>query len=225
MGLYERTRTSSAIRSDAAIFVRDTYMYFALSLVAATLGAYLGSTYLAGFLVGNIWASVGILIIEIAFIMMLSRKAEVTNGAIVMLFTFAFISGLSLTSIIYLTLQHPAGAIIIAQALFLTTLAFAGLSVFAFTTKRDFSVFSKALFIVLLVVIGSSLLNLFIQSPILYLAISGISAILFSFFIIYDTQMIIRGAYQTPIQGAIALYLDFINLFISLLNILRSLRD
>lgn len=225
MSLYERTRASSAIRSDAAIFVRDTYMYFALSLVAATLGAYLGATYLASYLVGNIWASLGILAVEIILIMVLNTKREVTNGAIAMLFTFAFISGLSLTGIIHITLQHSAGAEIIAQALFLTTLAFAGLSVFAFTTKRDFSVFSKALFIVLLVVIGASLLNLFFQSPVLHLVISGVSAILFSFFIIYDTQMIIRGAYQTPIQGAIALYLDFINLFISLLNILRSVRD
>ncbi|MBZ7975546.1 MULTISPECIES: Bax inhibitor-1/YccA family protein [unclassified Campylobacter] len=225
MSLYERTRTSSAIRSDAAIFVRDTYMYFALSLVAATLGAYLGATYLASFLVGNIWASIGTLIVEIALIMILNRKSEVTNGAIAMLFAFAFISGLSLTGIIYITLQSQAGATIIAQALFLTTLAFAGLSVFAFTTKRDFSVFAKGFFIVLLIMIGASLLNLFFQSHLLHLIVSCVGAIVFSFFIIYDTQMIIRGAYQTPIQGAIALYLDFINLFISLLNILRSIRD
>ncbi|MBZ7978580.1 Bax inhibitor-1/YccA family protein [Campylobacter sp. RM12654] len=225
MSLYERTRASSAIRSDAAIFVRDTYMYFALSLVAATLGAYLGATYLASFLVGNIWASIGTLIVEIALIMILNRKSEVTNGAIAMLFVFAFISGLSLTGIIYITLQSQAGATIIAQALFLTTLAFAGLSVFAFTTKRDFSVFAKGFFIVLLIMIGASLLNLFFQSHLLHLIVSCVGAIVFSFFIIYDTQMIIRGAYQTPIQGAIALYLDFINLFISLLNILRSIRD
>ncbi|WP_267525067.1 Bax inhibitor-1 family protein [Campylobacter sp. MG1] len=225
MGLYERTREGAGIRSNAALFVRDTYMYFSLSLIAATLGAYLGATYLASFLVGNIWASIGILIVEIAFIVILNRKSEVTNGAIVMLFTFAFISGLSLTSIIFMTLQHPAGATIIAQALFLTTLAFAGLSVFAFTTKRDFSVYFKVAFIVLLVIFGASLLNLFFQSSALSLMISSVAAILFSFFIIYDTQMIIRGAYQTPIQGAIALYLDFINLFISLLNILRSIRE
>ncbi|EOX5808881.1 Bax inhibitor-1 family protein, partial [Campylobacter jejuni] len=45
---------------------------------------------------------------------------------------------------------------------------------------------------------------------------------LFSFYILYDTQNIIRGNYETPIEGAVALYLDFVNLFVSLLNILRS---
>jgi modulator of FtsH protease len=52
------------------------------------------------------------------------------------------------------------------------------------------------------------------------LAIASVGAILFSAFILYDTQNIIKGRYETPIEGAIALYLDFLNLFISLLQIL-----
>ncbi len=225
MNLYDRARTSEAIRSDAAQFVRDTYMYFALSLVAATLGAYLGATHLANVLVNNLFANLGILAVELVLIWVLMSKREITNGAIVMLFTFAFISGLSLTGIIHMTLQSSNGATIIAQALFLTTAAFAGLSVFAFTTKRDFSGFAKIAFVTLIIVVVASLLNLFFQSSTVSIIISSVSALLFSFYIIYDTQMIIRGAYQTPIQGAIALYLDFINLFISLLNILNRLRD
>ena len=80
----------------------------------------------------------------------------------------------------------------------------------------------KALFIVLIVIVAASLLNLFFQSGIVNLAISAVGAILFSFYILYDTQNIIRGNYETPIEGAVALYLDFVNLFVSLLNILRS---
>ncbi len=80
----------------------------------------------------------------------------------------------------------------------------------------------KALFIVLIVIVAASLLNLFFQSSIVNLAISAVAAILFSFYILYDTQNIIRGNYETPIEGAVALYLDFVNLFVSLLNILRS---
>lgn len=224
MNLYNRSYESSSIRSEAGIFVRDTYMYFALSLVAATIGAFLGTTYLAPILVGNLMANIVILIAEIGLIMFLSRM-QVSTLASFLLFVFAFISGLSLTSIIFITLQSANGAAIIAQALFLTTLAFAGLSVFAFTTKKDFSVFAKIAFITLIVLIAASLINLFFQSSVLHSIISCICALLFSYFIIYDTQMIIKGAYKTPIQAAIALYLDFINLFISLLNILRSVRD
>ncbi len=89
-------------------------------------------------------------------------------------------------------------------------------------TKKDFTVMGKALFIVLIVIVAASLLNLFFQSSIVNLAISAVAAILFSFYILYDTQNIIRGNYETPIEGAVALYLDFVNLFVSLLNILRS---
>jgi modulator of FtsH protease len=55
--------------------------------------------------------------------------------------------------------------------------------------------------------------------------IASISAILFSAFILYDTQNIIRGNYGHPVDGALALYLDFINLFTSLLQILGFLGD
>jgi uncharacterized protein cj0236c len=47
-----------------------------------------------------------------------------------------------------------------------------------------------------------------------------VGAVLFSAYILYDTQNIIRGNYETPIEGAVALYLDFVNLFVSLLQIL-----
>lgn len=137
-------------------------------------------------------------------------------------FWFTFCSGLTLTPLLISVLALPAGGIIIAQAFALTTVAFAGLSVFAMNTKKDFTVMGKALFIVLIVIVAASLLNLFFQSSIVNLAISAVAAILFSFYILYDTQNIIRGNYETPIEGAVALYLDFVNLFVSLLNILRS---
>ena len=59
----------------------------------------------------------------------------------------------------------------------------------------------------------------------LQLAIAVVSSVLFSFFILFDTQNVIQGNYSTPIEGAIALYLDFFNLFISLLQILGIFGD
>lgn len=141
---------------------------------------------------------------------------------LILLFGFTFCSGLTLTPLLYSVLALPAGASIIAQAFALTTVAFGALSIFAMNTKKDFTMMGKMLFVALIVIVVASLINLFFQSSLLNLAISGIGAILFSFYILYDTQNIIRGNYETPIEGAVALYLDFINLFISLLNILRS---
>ena len=77
----------------------------------------------------------------------------------------------------------------------------------------------KAFFIGLIIIIVGSIANIFIQLPILQLVIAMAGAVLFSAFILYDTQQIIKGNYSTPIEAAIALYLDFFNLFIMLLQI------
>ena len=94
------------------------------------------------------------------------------------------------------------------------------LTVFAFNTKRDFSSMGKMLFITLIVIVVAGLLNLFFQSAILATIISAVGAILFSAYILYDTQMILRGGYDSPVLAAVSLYLDILNLFISLLNLL-----
>ena len=78
----------------------------------------------------------------------------------------------------------------------------------------------KMLFITLIVLLVAAIINIFFYSPILQLAIASVGAVLFSAYILYDTQNIIRGNYETPIEGAVALYLDFVNLFVSLLQIL-----
>ena len=137
-----------------------------------------------------------------------------------LLFGFTFVLGLGLTPLLYSVLASANGGVIVTQAFALTAVAFGALSIFAMNTKRDFTTMGKMLFITLIVVICASLLNLFLQSGLMQLVISSVAAILFSFYILYDTQNIIRGNYAHPIEGAVALYLDFINLFASLLQIL-----
>ena len=113
----------------------------------------------------------------------------------------------------------PGGAAIVAQAFLMTSVAFGGISMFALTTKRDYSSMGKMLFIAVIILIVGSISNIFIGSSILQLIIAMVGAIVFSAFILYDTQQIVQGGFSTPIEAAIALYLDFLNLFISLLQI------
>jgi modulator of FtsH protease len=94
------------------------------------------------------------------------------------------------------------------------------MSFYAIKTTKDFSGYGKPLMIALFVIIGFSLVNLFLGSPLLSIIISAVVVLLFSVLVVYDTQNIIRGAYETPIDGAIALYLDFLNIFTSLLHLL-----
>ncbi|EAH6134083.1 Bax inhibitor-1/YccA family protein [Campylobacter jejuni] len=227
MSLYDRDYSRSkefenTRSSELSIFIKQTYQLFAASLLAATVGAYVGIFALASFFIQSQVTFWILFAVEIGLLFALQWKKRETPLNLVLLFGFTFCSGLTLTPLLISVLALPAGGIIIAQAFALTTVAFAGLSVFAMNTKKDFTVMGKALFIVLIVIVAASLLNLFFQSSIVNLAISAVAAILFSFYILYDTQNIIRGNYETPIEGAVALYLDFVNLFVSLLNILRS---
>ncbi len=211
-GAYEEVRSQSSM----AVFIKQTYQLFAASLLAASAGAYVGIG-MAGFVASWYW---GFVILEFVLLFGLYAAKRKAGLNMMLLFGFTFLSGLTLAPLLSHILGIKGGASIVANAFILTTVAFGGLSVFAMNTKRDFSAMGKMLFITLIVVVVAGLINIFFQSPILQLAIASISSILFSAFILYDTQNIIRGAYETPIEGAIALYLDFLNLFVSLLQIL-----
>ncbi|MBK1992386.1 Bax inhibitor-1/YccA family protein [Campylobacter sp. 2018MI35] len=230
MSLYDRDYLKSkeletSYSSQLSIFIKQTYQLFAASLLAASVGAYVGIFALASFFIQSQATFWILFIIEIGLLFALQWKKREAPLNLILLFGFTFCSGLTLTPLLISVLALPTGAIIIAQAFALTTVAFGALSIFAMNTKKDFTTMGKALFIVLIVIVAASLLNIFIKSDIVSLAISSIAAILFSFYILYDTQNIIRGNYETPIEGAVALYLDFVNLFVSLLNILRSLNS
>lgn len=227
MSLYDRNYKNNAIRSsefgyaqkdETALrsFIKQTYQLFAASLLAGTVGAYVGMG-MASTISSFYW---GLVILEIALIIGLNFAKNKPALSLAMLFAFTFITGLTLTPLLSSVLNLNGGAGIVANAFLMTTAAFGGLTLFAMNTKKDFSTMGKMLFIALIVVIVGGIVNIFVGSPILQLAIAGVSAILFSFFILYDTQNIINGNYDSPVLAASALYLDFLNLFISLLQIL-----
>ena len=132
--------------------------------------------------------------------------------------------GLSLSSIFLVYTGES-----IAQVFFVTAAAFGGLSLYGYTTKRDLSAWGTFLFMGLFGVIIASLVNLFLQSSALQFAISVIGVLVFAGLTAYDTQRIKDGYYEVmgdatamakgAIMGALKLYLDFINLFVMLLQL------
>jgi modulator of FtsH protease len=138
-----------------------------------------------------------------------------------LLYGFTFMTGFVLGPLLGHLIGVGKGGII-GEAFLLTAVGFFGLTWFSMVTKRDFTGLGKFLIVALLILIAASILNLFLQAPMLQLAIAAGGAILFSIFVIYDTQQIIRGNVETPIEGAIMLYLDFLNLFLSLLQLLDN---
>lgn len=210
--------TQESSKAELMSFLKATYQLFAGSLLAATAGAYIGLE-IVSYLMGPMkWILFGVELALIFFV--IPRTKHIPGVNLAVLFGFTFISGLTIAPLLAAIFAMPAGASIVGQAFLMTSVAFGGISMFAMTTKRDFSNMGKFLFIALIIMIVGGISNIFIQSSMFQLVIASAGALLFSAFILYDTQQIIRGGYDSPIDAALSLYLDFFNLFVSLLQIL-----
>lgn len=219
MGLYDREYTHSynhtqAIDNALINFVKTTYKFFAGSLLLGTIGALFGFMFFEA-VVAYKWV---FFIAEIAalFGLMFSKGKPGLN--LLMLFAFTTLSGITLVPLLGFVIAK-SGAIVIAQALGMTTIVFGAMSFYAIKTKNDLANMGKMLFIAFIVVLVCSIINIFLGSPAFQTIIAGASAIIFSLFVAYDTQNILRGAYDSPIDAAVSLYLDFLNIFISILQL------
>ncbi|MCQ2823031.1 Bax inhibitor-1/YccA family protein [Helicobacter pylori] len=227
MALYDRANSRNAYAEDSVLheselvsFVKTTYKFFAGSLLLATIGALLGLMNFQA-VVQYKWV---FFIAEIAalFGLMFSKSKPGLN--LFMLFAFTSLSGVTLVPLLGMVIAK-AGLGAVWQALGMTTIVFGLMSVYALKTKNDLANMGKMLFIALIVVVVCSLINLFLGSPMFQVVIAGASAILFSLYIAYDTQNIIKGMYDSPIDAAVSLYLDFLNVFISILQIIGIFSD
>lgn len=225
MGLYDRdyargasyTYNNSYVKNESQVvtFVKDTYKLFAASMLAGAVGAYVGVP-LATTISSYFWP---LFALEIALLIGLHFVKHKQGLNLIVMFSFVFMTGLMLAPLLSRVLGLNGGASIVGNAFAMTSFVFGAMSFYAIKTTRDFTSYTKPLMIALLVIVGFSLVNIFVGSPMLAVMLSGAVVILFSILVIYDTQNIINGAYETPIDGAIALYLDFLNIFTSLLQL------
>ncbi len=230
MGLYDRDYArgnsfayESASKSDTQIisFVKETYKLFAASMMAGAVGAYVGVP-LAGAI--QAWF-IPLFILEIGLLIGLHFVKHKPGINLMVMFGFVFMTGLMLAPLLARTLGMSGGGAIIGNAFAMTSIVFGAMSFYAIKTTRDFTSYGKPLMIALVVIIVFSVINMFLGNPMFSVIISGAVVMLFSVLVIYDTQNIMRGAYETPIDGAIALYLDFLNIFTALLHLFGLFRN
>jgi len=224
MGLYDRDyargnsfKYESATRSDSQIisFVKETYKLFAASMMAGAVGAYVGVP-----MAGTIAAYfLPLFLLEIGLLIGLHFVKHKPGINLVVMFSFVFMTGLMLAPLLAQTLGMSGGGVIIGNAFAMTSVIFGAMSFYAIKTTKDFTSYTKPLMIALFVIIGFSIVNIFLGNPLFSIVISGAVVFLFSILVVYDTQNIMKGAYETPIDGAIALYLDFLNIFTALLHL------
>ena len=144
----------------------------------------------------------------------------------IMFWAFATVMGLSLSTIFLVYTGES-----IAATFFATAGAFAGLSLFGYTTKKNLQGMGTFLVMGVIGLIIASVINIFLQSSTLTLAVSFLGVLIFAGLTAYDTQRLkreyqyLRGtefAGKAVIMGALSLYLDFINMFLFLLRFMGS---
>ena len=224
MGLYDRDYArgnsfayENASKSDTQIisFVKETYKLFAASMMAGAVGAYVGVP-IAATIATYMWP---LFALEIGLLIGLHFVKHKPGINLAVMFGFVFMTGLMLAPLLSRTLGMSGGGTIIGNAFAMTSVVFGAMSFYAIKTTKDFTSYGKPLMIALFVIIGFSIINIFLGNPILHVIISGAVVVLFSILVIFDTQNIMNGSYETPIDGAIALYLDFLNIFTALLQL------
>jgi uncharacterized protein len=167
-----------------------------------------------------------IMFAPLAFVFFISFRIYKMSvaGAQLAFWLFAGAMGLSLSSIFLVYTGQS-----ITQVFFVTAAAFGGLSLYGYTTKTDLSGWGSFLIMGVIGIIMAAFVNLFLQSSALQFAISVIGVLVFAGLTAYDTQRIKDGYHQlmgdmtatskAAVMGALKLYLDFINMFMLLLQL------
>ena len=170
-----------------------------------------------------------IILAPLAFVFGLSAAVQRMQPATARLvfLAFAAVMGLSMSSI-FLVFTHQS----IAQTFFVTAASFGALSLWGYTTKRDMSGWGSFLFMGVIGLVIAMLVNIFLHSAAIQFAISAIGVLIFAGLTAYDTQRLkntysfVAGdqlaAGRASIIGALQLYLDFINLFMFLLQFMGN---
>jgi FtsH-binding integral membrane protein len=226
-----RPPIGTLIDAGLRVYMQRVYSYMAGGLALTGIVAYVAASsgfYQAVAVTPLIWI---VMLAPLGFVLVLSFGIQRISAstAVALFWIYAAVMGLSLGSI-FLVFT----GISIARVFFITAATFGAMSLYGYTTKSDLSGFGSFLLMGLIGIVIASIVNIFVGSSVLQFAISVIGVIVFVGLTAYDTQRI-REMYldsdtdevegKKAILGALALYLDFINLFVMLLHLFGQRRQ
>lgn len=231
----ERAIDSPSLRVEVQPLFRMVYMWMGFGLLTTAVVAFIaGQTFLT-WMLENPWVFIVAFVGQLGLVIGLSAGINrlSTNAAAIMFFLYAALMGITLS---FIPLVYSGGSIV--AALVTTTALFGTMTVVGFTTQIDLTKYSSYFMMGLIGLVIAMFVNmLLLRSGPFDLLISIFGVILFTALTAYDTQKIKHIASNPEIQadgnlvlkmailGALALYLDFINLFLFLLRIFGGGRD
>ena len=227
-GVYNHMAIGVAITGLVAYFVN----YLAVTPTSAGAAAHIGSIYLTSLGVTLYTSPLRwmVMLAPLAFVFFISFRIHTMSASTArsMFYSFAAVMGLSLSVILLVYTQTS-----VARAFFVSAATFGGLSLYGYTTKKDLTAIGTFCFMALIGLILASIVNLFLGSSGFAFLISAATILIFAGLTAWDTQsikeMYFAGdshdvATRKSINGALRLYLDFINIFQSVLSLMGDRR-
>jgi len=210
-------------------YLISVYNKMTLALVVSATTAWIGQPLVP--LLGS-WA-IALAFLPLLFVLALSFMDRMSEGvAHLVFYGYAVATGLSL-SVIFLVFTLGS----IAQVLLISTSVFAAASLYGYTTRSDLTNLGAFLFMGLVGILVASIVNIFLASSALAWIVSVVAVLVFTGLTAYDTQKLVeeyrsqgevygfKSEARSSIYGALTLYLDFINIFIHLLQLLGQRKD
>lgn len=215
------------------ILMRKVYVWMTFALVITGMTAYYVATSptLLTAILTNRTLFWGLIIAELALVFGISAAINRLSllVATILFILYSIINGATM-SVIFLAYEISS----IATVFFITAGTFGAMAVIGYTTKKDLSSMGRIMFMGLIGLVIATAVNIFLKSPMMTSILSYVGVIVFVGLTAWDSQKIKKMLLQAPdvdeaaqkmaLLGALTLYLDFINLFIYLLNILGKRR-
>lgn len=225
MNEYESNNVVREINPDNSFFVK-VFVWMFMGLFATGLVSYV--TYSTGFIYNiattGTWTLIAIaeLVVVILFSALFKKLPPI--GASILFFIYAIINGITFSTIFVVFRLST-----IALTFFATAVFFGLLALIGYKTDKDLSKIGTIAMVALIVCIVISLINIFLGATIIDIILDWVILIIFAALTAYDMQKLKYYKETMPekahIYGAMDLYLDFINIFIRLLNIIGRNRD
>lgn len=225
---FSSTAASRTTSFDPALrdYMTKVYNMMAIALVISGAVAFLVSSSPA--LLKAIYTTPlqwVIMLAPLGFVIFINARMNSISSAQAKNYLWIF-AGLMGASISWIFVAYTTASV--ARVFFITASVFGAMSLYGYTTKKDLTSLGSFLFMGLIGIIIASLVNLFLHSSAIHFAVSFLGVLIFTGFTAYDTQNIKRYYYlygannevanKAATMGALSLYIDFINLFIMLLQ-------
>ena len=219
----QMTSQSTQVADSTHKVLRNTYMMLGLTMIPTVIGAMIGISMNFSFMAQSpIIGMLLMLAVMFGLFWGISKNRDSGVG-VALLLALTFFMGIMLGPILQVALHLKNGAELVGMAAGGTGIIFFALAGYATVTKKDFSFLGNFLFVGLILLVIASLANMFFHVPAASLAISAVSILIFSGYILYDVSRIINGGETNYIMATLALYLDIYNIFVNLLSLLMAL--